>query len=72
MKAFENIVGKGENAGNQLFLQFPTMSSIHPKTNLIFESHLFCHLQILSICTGLKFCHLQVRLSMPSKSFFNC
>ena len=23
-KAFENIVGKGENAGNQHFLPFPT------------------------------------------------
>ena len=26
-KAFENLVGKGENAGNQHFLPFPTMFS---------------------------------------------
>ena len=35
-KAFENIVGKGENAGNQHFLLFPKCFSILPKTNFIF------------------------------------
>ena len=33
-KPFENIVGKGENAGNQHFLLFPTMFSTLPNTNL--------------------------------------
>ena len=31
--AFENIVGKGENAGNQHFLLFPIMFSTLLKTN---------------------------------------
>ena len=36
-KAFENIEGKGENAGNQHFLLFPTMFSTLPNRN-------FCYL----------------------------
>ena len=35
-RAFENIVGKGENAGNQLFPPFPTMFSTLPNTNFNF------------------------------------
>ena len=35
-KAFENIVGKGENAGNQHFLLFPTMFSTLPNTTFNF------------------------------------
>ena len=35
-KPFENIVGKGENAGNQHFL-FPTMLSTLPNTNFYFS-----------------------------------
>ena len=33
-EAFENIVGKGENAGNQHFLFFPTMFSTPPKAKI--------------------------------------
>ena len=33
MKPFENIVGKGENAGNQHFLLFPQCFLSIPKTN---------------------------------------
>ena len=36
-KTFENIVGKGENAGNQHFLFFPLMFFICPKTNFYFS-----------------------------------
>ena len=36
-KPFENIVGKGENAGNHHFLLFPTMFSAHLKTNFSFS-----------------------------------
>ena len=36
-RAFENIVRKGENAGNQHFLLFPTMFSTLPKPNLNFS-----------------------------------
>ena len=57
-KAFENIVGKGENAGNQHFLLFPTVFyPSHDKLE-IFES-LFCRLQMLWILTSVKFCCLE-------------
>ena len=35
-KAFENMVGKGENAGNEHFLLFSTMFSALPGTNFNF------------------------------------
>ena len=57
-KAFENIVGKGENAGNQHFLIFPQYFLPFSKQVLICQSNLFFHLQILSIWTILKCCHL--------------
>ena len=38
--AFENIEGKGENAGNQHFLPFPQCFLPFPKQILIFQSHL--------------------------------
>ena len=50
--AFENISGKGENAGNQHFLLFPKFSLPFQKE----ISHLFCNLPMLSIWCGLKFC----------------
>ena len=50
-KPFENIMGKGENAGNQHFLLFPSQN------NFQFFSHIYCRrLQMLSIWTGLKYC----------------
>ena len=52
---FENIVGKGENAGNQHFLLFPQCFLPFPKEFSNFLSHLFCCLQMLSIWTSLKF-----------------
>ena len=61
---FENTVEKEKNAGNQQFLIFPQYFLPFPKQISISESHLFCCLQILSIWTGLKFCHL-----VKSKSF---
>ena len=49
--AFENIVGKGENAVNLHFLLFP-------QSFLPFQTHkiliLICHLQMLSICSSLE------------------
>ena len=50
-KPSENIVGKGENAGNQHFLLFPQCFlpfAIHVSS---FTLHLFCRLQIHSIRT---------------------
>ena len=54
-KPLENIVGKGENAGNQHFLLFPQCFLLFPIQILIFQSPLFCHLQVLSIWTSLNF-----------------
>ena len=57
-KPFENIVGKGENAGNQHFLLFPQCSLPIPKRISSFKLHLICHLQMPSIWTSLKICCL--------------
>ena len=57
-KALENILGKGENAGNQHFLLFPKWFLPFQKQISVFELHLFCGLQVFSIWTGLKFCRL--------------
>ena len=40
-KPFENIVGKGENAGIQHFLLFPQCFRPFPKHISTFQSHLF-------------------------------
>ena len=48
-KAFENILGKGENAGNQNFVLSPKCFLPFTKQILIFESHLFCPLHMLPI-----------------------
>ena len=59
-KAFENIVGKGENAGNQHFLLFPPCLQPSPKKKFQFFSQIF---NILSSANAsnlnrLKFCDL--------------
>ena len=54
MKPFENIVGKGENAGNHDFLLFPQYFLPFPKQITIFQSPRFCRLQMLSVWTSLK------------------
>ena len=46
-KPFENIVGKGGNAGNQHFLPFPQHFLLFQDQYKISESHLFCCLQSL-------------------------
>ena len=51
--AFENIVGKEENAGNQHFLLFP-QSFLVPEQNFNFWSNLLFCLQTHLIWTGLK------------------
>ena len=57
-KPFQNIVGKGENAGNQHCLLFP--QCFPPKLNFSC-SFTFCHLQMLWIWTCWKFYHLVKR-----------
>ena len=48
---FENILGKGENAGNQHFLLFPQCFLPFTKQISNFQSPLFC-LHMLSIWTN--------------------
>ena len=58
MKYFEDIVDKRENAGNHHFLLFPRRFLPIQKGMSVFKLHLFCRLQMLSIWTSLKICHL--------------
>ena len=58
MKPLENIVGKGENAGNQHFLLFPLCFQPFSKRISFFQSLSFCRLQMLSIWTSVKICPL--------------
>ena len=57
-KPFENIVGKGENTGNQHFLLFPQCLLPFPKQISIFGLYLFCCLHMLRIWTSPEFCRL--------------
>ena len=57
-RPLENIVGKGENAGNQHFLLFPQCFLPFPKRILTFQPNLICLLQMLSTSTSLKICCL--------------
>ena len=52
----ENIVGKAQNAGNQHFLLFPQCFLPFPNQISIFQLHLVCQLQMISIWTSPKFC----------------
>ena len=57
-KPFENIVGKGENAGNQHFPLFPQCFLPFPKQISIFQPNVICLLQMLLIWTSMKNCRL--------------
>ena len=57
-KPFENVVGKGENAGNQYFLLFPQCFLAIQRRISVFKFHLFCRLQILPNWTSPKIYHL--------------
>ena len=52
-KPFENIMGKGENAGNQHFLLFPQYFLPYQKQNHYFRNILFV------ICKCFEFCQVQ-------------
>ena len=56
-KPFENIEGRGENAGNQHFLLFPRFLP-YPMQISIFDSRLNSCLQNFSIWTSRIFCRL--------------
>ena len=55
-KAYENIMGKGENADNQHFLLFLQCFQPSSRLSSTFDKYLFCCVQMLSILIGLKFC----------------
>ena len=55
---FENIVGKGENAGIQHFLLFSKCFLSYRRHITTFEQELNCGLQTLWIWKFLKFCHV--------------
>ena len=57
-KPFENVVGKGENAGTQHFFLFPQRFLCYSRLTAPIQSHFNCRLLILSVWTGLKFCCL--------------
>ena len=50
-KPLENIVGKGENAGNQHSLFIPQGFLPSQRQKSSFELHLFCHLQMQTLLT---------------------
>ena len=52
-KPFENILGKGENAGNQHFLLFPKCFLLYKRQISPFEKELTGHLQTHGIWTSL-------------------
>ena len=57
-KAFENIVGTEENAGNQHFHIFPQYFLPCQRQKSSLKEHSICCLQMLSIWSVLKFCCL--------------
>ena len=57
-RPFENIVEKEENAGKQHFLLFTQCFLLFTKQILTLDSDSFCHLQMLSVWDGPKFCRL--------------
>ena len=56
---FENVVGKGENAGNQGFVLFPQCFLPYQRQKSAFDLHLFYRLQMLSIWLHPKVCHFR-------------
>ena len=62
---FENIVAKGENAGN------PQRFQLYQRQKPSLELIAFCHLQMLSTWTSLAFCCLiELTLSQISACFY--
>ena len=64
-ETFENIVRKGENAGNQHFLLVQQCFLPNYRQNSIILAKGFLHLRVLSIHLGLNFC------CWPGKKFAN-
>ena len=68
-RAFENIVGKEENACDQHFLLFPCFL-LYQRCKSSFELLKNCRLPMLSIWTSVKFCHLVEELNLYQTTKF--
>ena len=69
----ENIVEKGENAGNQYFVLFPHCFLFNQREKSSFQQHLIYCLQMLSIWSAWKFCCLVKRQLLPKQALvFMC
>ena len=57
-KVFENILGKGENAGNQHFLLFPQCFLLFPHKSKFLSHNYFVFCKCFELGLGLKFFRL--------------
>ena len=57
-KALKNTVGKGENAGNQVFLLFPQCFLLYQREKSSFWKRWICRLHVLPIWSHPRFCRL--------------
>ena len=60
-KTFENMVIKGDNAGNQHYAAFPRMFLAYER-QMSCSRYLICHLQMLSIWTRLKYGYYSLKM----------
>ena len=58
LEKVDNIVGKGQNASNLHFIGFPQCFLPYEREILSLGPHFNCCLQMLSIWTSLRFCHV--------------
>ena len=69
-KPIENIVGKGENTGNQYFFLFPQCFIPFPYQTSIFDSHLFLSSAYAFNLDQPKFLSFDEELKMTPYLFF--
>ena len=70
-KTFENILGKGWNAGNQHFLLFLQSFLPNQRHQPSSELHSICHLQMLWIWTSLTFSHVIKSSPFPKRQILD-
>ena len=69
-KLFENIVGKGKKASSQHFLHFPQCFLLYQRQKSLLKQQYNCRLQMLSIWSCPKFCHLVKELTLSQTTNF--
>ena len=70
MKAEENLVDKGENAGYQYFLLFPQCFLLLQIQFPSFQQHFICPLEIFLLKTSLKILLFGKELTLHQKTQF--